>query len=128
MNANNEFETVTCRNPKTGQVMNVSQKLFTAVYINKGFELVDRDNADKPGPARKAAPVKARERISQTGSAAVVAERLGLAAPAPAAVNAEKDVTGSETEKNENENDVNTESGIVDDARTPAKRDRGRRS
>lgn len=71
---------VVCRNPETGQLIPTTIKVFESIYIDKGFELVDRDNADN-GVHRSAAPNKktAKEPASvQTGSAASIAATLGI--------------------------------------------------
>lgn len=80
----NVNEKVTCRNPETGQVLTVGAKVFHSIYIDKGFELVTRDNVEtgasghgRRGNGRESKP-KAEPESVQTGSAAGIAAGLGL--------------------------------------------------
>lgn len=66
---------VLVRNPKDGQVIQTTRKVWESVYKDKGFELVKRDAKTKPGstPAGNAGNV-----AGPGTSAADIAARLGV--------------------------------------------------
>jgi hypothetical protein len=41
-------------NPDSGQTMTCTQKQFDSLYRDKGFQIVDRDNADQAAQGQKA--------------------------------------------------------------------------
>lgn len=142
---------VICRNPASGQIIHTTEKVFGSIYIDKGFERVDANNADMPG-TRAPAPAKSpREPASVIGrSAADIAKGLGIdkgsetttggmtfpeaAAKAKAARVAGEgspaidagsgDAAGHEDE--DNEDAINANSADITDERGSAKRDRSR--
>lgn len=67
---------VTVRNPESGQTFVATSKAFNSVYRDKGFELVDRENAEKAASGKGTKPnPKAGDNI---GSAADVAAKVGI--------------------------------------------------
>jgi hypothetical protein len=75
------LQEVVITNAETGQTMTATRKTFNSIYRDKGFELVDRENADKAGAGK---PKQAFARPSRgTGAAAGqsakdVAKNIGL--------------------------------------------------
>lgn len=127
-------------NPKNGQPLEVSEKAFNSVYRDKGFEIVDRDNADKVSAARpgrrlsgenvgKGNRVTGRETPADnagsgvgdasTVSAADIAKTIGLTGQEGTA---ETTTGGAKA----NEGKTNTNKPATAE-RNSAKRDRGRR-
>lgn len=133
----NVNEKVTCRNPETGQTITCGAKVFYSLYIEKGFEIVNRDNADAAAKKKPSGEKPKGEPASVTGSAADIAERLNLTnnpgtdppkTPADnAGGDAETDAAGPATGKGKstNEDDANLD-GTVTTERESNRRDRGR--
>lgn len=110
---------VICKNPKTGQTLTTTAKVFYSIYIDKGFELVNRGNVEDDGRREPTKTASVREPKSVVvGSAAAVAAALELA-PGP---NAE---TGG---LKNNEVPINVDASDVSDERPSRRRDRGRTS
>ncbi len=76
-------------NPETGKPSRMTRKAFDFVYKEKGFELVDRDNADdataarQPGNFRNVKQAEDRQHVDApegvaTGGAAGIAAGIGL--------------------------------------------------
>lgn len=74
------LEQVVCKNPKTGQVLTTTAKVFHSIYVDKGFELLSRQNVDHDD--REDRPRKnsrSREpRSEELSSARDIANRLGI--------------------------------------------------
>lgn len=62
---------VIAMNPATGKTSRFTRKAFDGVYKEKGFELVDRDNADK-ATAAGSRTSKGQQRASAGNKAAAV--------------------------------------------------------
>jgi hypothetical protein len=63
---------------KDGERITVTAKAFTAVYKDKGFEIVDRESAAKASPARTSGEKPTRNNAPPPKSAADIAAGLGL--------------------------------------------------
>jgi hypothetical protein len=122
------LDEVTVTNPATGQILVTTQKVFKSIYVDKGFELVDRKNASTPignGGKRVQGEVSRRENKSvQASGAADIAAKLGLAAGSAAADDAGSGVTSNGT--NSNEDEANANESAISEERQSGGRDRGR--
>jgi hypothetical protein len=71
---------VVVKNPKTGQVIKTTEKVFYSIYRDKGFVAVNRETAGDPPVVKTGNGSKRKTERSTTiaGSAAEVAAGLGL--------------------------------------------------
>jgi hypothetical protein len=156
MNEFEHLETIMVRNPASGQILQTTKKVFHSIYLDKGFEIVTRDNVANgvTSSGRKSGEKRRSEPASVNGSAAAIAAGLGLDQAAGAgsmtfdeaaakykeiqagAADGEKLLTpsadnaetGVAIEGKKDENAVNTDGPAVTPERQPVKRDRGRNS
>lgn len=123
-----QLKNIVIKSTKTGQVMNVTNKAFEAVYQGKGFTIVTRNNAGDgvKGPAASAKVTK-NEPQSEIGSAAAIAKGLGFIQNTEDADRLASEAAlsaGDPVKTNENDSNI-----IGDDdggERPAAKRNRGR--
>lgn len=109
-----KLDPITVINPATGQILTCTEKLFYSIYREKGFEVVDRDNADKGvaagsgGSKRSNGERRRTEPTSEIGSAADIAAGLGLdnKTAGDAGTGVEDDGDEDEGGKDENRTDL----------------------
>jgi len=116
----NATEIVTWQNPATGQIGTSTAKVYHSIYADKGFMLVTRDNVEVGVAAGRTSGEKRRsEPASETGSAASIAQGLGL--DNSPANDAEKGVA-----KGTNAKQIDADRSDASAERESNKRDRGR--
>jgi hypothetical protein len=93
------LEEIVIHNPETGQTMTTTAKKFRAIYLDKGWELIDDAEAAAnagPGVARQKMernPAKTKT-VENLGSAADIAAMIGLTGADESNVKTDDAVTG----------------------------------
>ena len=122
-NSTEHLDEITVVNPATGQVLTTTKKVFYSIYVDKGFELADRDTVAAAAPlknGRRSGEVPRRENKSiQASGAADVAAQLGLTTRSD---DAGSGVVAGGT----NENDTDANESTASEERKSSGRDRGR--